>query len=125
MPLCSRSYPRYFASFAHSVGSLSLGDNLLVSCGCFFLYLEQCVTVDDDDWRHSLTLPLASPTPDDDNGATPPSRALTLPRAAPCTFNDDGDEGALTNSKPRAFGGDDSGCDREHSDAAALSPALP
>src|SRR6266702_3831529 len=103
MPLCSRSYPRYFASFAHSVGSLSLGDNLLVSCGCFFLYLEQCVTVDDDDWRHSLTLPLA----------------------APRTFNDDGDEGALTNSEPRAFGGDDSGCDREHSDAAALSPALP
>ncbi len=105
--------------------SLSLADNVLVSCGCFFLYLEQCVTVDDDDRRHSLTLPLALPAPDNDNGVTLPSRAPTLPRAAPRTFNDDGDEGALTNPKPRAFDGDDSGCDREHTNAAALIPALP
>jgi len=50
---------------------------------------------------------------------------LTLPRATPHTFNDDGDEGALTNPKLRAFDGDDSGYNREHTNATTLIPALP
>ncbi len=109
----------------HVLCSLSLTDNVLVSCGCFFLYLEQCVTINNNDQRHSLTLPLALPTPDNDNGVTLPSCTLTLPQATLHTFNDDSDKGALTNPKPHAFNGDDSGCNREHTNTTALIPALP